>query len=71
MRWVYSIFLASLTVLACIEKIFWFSQQNRLFLQVSFEAGNKTSKESWFVLGAIFSANGDDKLANVFIQLDG
>ena len=37
-----------------------------LSLQVSFEAGNSTSKRSWPALGKIFSAGGDDKLANIF-----
>ena len=29
------------------------------------------AKRSWLVLGAIFSADGDNKLVNVFIQLNG
>ena len=49
MRWVYSLFLASLAVFAWIdEELFWFSQDQvvdyaariALSLQVSFEAGN-------------------------------
>ena len=69
MRWVYSLFLASLAVFAWIEELFKdqvVDYAGRLFFKCRSKLAIKLRS-----FGAIFSTGGDDKLANVFIQLDG
>ena len=74
MRWVYSLSLASLAVFAWIDGLFWFSQKPSRWLCWQNSPFSSSVVRSWQLrreVGSYFSTDGDDKYANVFIQLDG
>ena len=78
MLWVYSLFLASSAVFAWIKELFWISQTPSCWLCWQNSPFSSTVVRSWPLNFkaksactpiAIFSADRDDKFANVSIQL--